>query len=87
MTTPASPLLDFLMQYLNDPELQLQFSADPVGVMTEAGLSVEEQEIVVTRNLEALDALVNASPDPGSYHFQFQDLPSQAATKYTFDDE
>ena len=54
MSTPASPLLDFVTRLQDDSELQEQFAADPTGTMTAAGLSAEEQEIVQSRDLKRL---------------------------------
>jgi hypothetical protein len=53
-------LLDFVTRLQNDPEHQARFAADPVGTMTEAGLSAEDQDVVQSRDPERLSAAVQA---------------------------
>ena len=65
MSTPPNSLRDFVTQLQNDSDLCGEFTADPVGTMTAAGLSAEDQAILQTRNLETIGAAIgNPSQGP-----------------------
>lgn len=56
MGAPSSTLLDFLTSLQEHPGTCGRFVEDPVGTMTAAGLSDEEQEIVQSGDLDRLEA-------------------------------
>lgn len=60
MAASPSPLLNFVTRLQGDPEHRARFAADPVGTMTEAGLSTEDQDVVQSRDPERINAAVQA---------------------------
>ena len=67
MAAPSNPLLDFLMRLQEDPEVKAQYAADPRGAMTAAGVSAEDQETVLSRDPERLNAALPPSETRWSY--------------------
>ncbi len=63
MGAPSSALLDFLTSLQVDPGTCTDFTADPVGTMTAAGLSAEEQAIVQSGDLDRLEAALGHESD------------------------
>jgi hypothetical protein len=52
-------LTDFLIELANDPQKAADFKKDPKKVMTEAGLSQADQELILSGDPQALRAAVD----------------------------
>ncbi len=71
MASSSTPLLDFVTRYHEEPGFPAQFAADPAGTMTSAGLSADQQEIVLSRDLERLNAAVGEESGAHSEDMQW----------------
>ena len=55
---PWCSLQDFATSVQNDPAQRAKFQADPVGTMTAAGLSPEDQAVVQTKDPAQVQAAI-----------------------------
>jgi hypothetical protein len=58
----ATKLTDFLVSFGDDPQQVLDFEADPKAVMTKAGLTTAEQDMILNRDMQAIRSHLNADP-------------------------
>lgn len=52
-------LTDFLIELANDPQKATDFKNDPIKVMTDAGLSQADQDLILAGDPQALRNAVN----------------------------
>ncbi len=59
----ASKLTEFLFAFGDDSQQILDFEKDPKGVMKKAGLSPDEQRMILNRDVKGIRAHLHADPD------------------------
>jgi Aromatic-ring-opening dioxygenase LigAB, LigA subunit len=59
----ASKLTDFLISFGDDPNLVRDFEQNPQAVMHKAGLSPDEQRMILNRDVKGIRAHLHADPD------------------------
>jgi hypothetical protein len=59
----ATKLTDFLFSFGDDPQLLLDFEQDSQAVMTKAGLTPAEQNMILNRDVKGIRAHLHADPD------------------------
>ena len=67
MNGNGGELSSFLTKLSEDPQLQDAFALDPQGTMREAGLSDDTIQIVLSRDLEEIKAVLDKELGGGSY--------------------
>ena len=67
MNGNGGELSSFLTELSEDPQLQDAFARDPQGTMREAGLSDDTIQIVLSRDLEKIKAVLDKELGGGSY--------------------
>jgi hypothetical protein len=58
----ATKFTDFLVSFGDDPQQLLDFEKNPQAVMTKAGLTPAEQNMILNRNVQAIRAHLHADP-------------------------
>jgi hypothetical protein len=61
--TMASKLTEFLFAFGDDSQQLLDFEKDPKDVMNKAGLSPDQQDLILKRNIKGIRAHLHADPD------------------------
>ncbi len=59
----VSKLTDFLFSFGDDPQQLLDFEQNPQGVMDKAGLTPDEQNMILNRDVKGLRDHLHADPD------------------------
>ena len=59
----ASKLTDFLFSFGDDSQQLQDFEQDPQGVMDKAGLTPDEQNLILNRDVKGIRAHLHADPD------------------------
>jgi hypothetical protein len=58
----ATKLTDFLVSFGDDPQLVQDFEKDPQAVMTSAGLTPAEQNMILNRDVHGIRTHLHADP-------------------------
>src|SRR3974377_217812 len=61
--TMASKLTEFLFAFGDDSQQLLDFEKDPKRAMNKAGLSPDQQDLILKRNIKGIRAHLQADPD------------------------